>query len=258
MCLLFAVHLQAIKAIKEGLTFRNQLENATGEYMTFDYIDARTEGVRIRYYGIMRYEDENGDQIFVSRTDYIKQEIIVPKNIYISEMLNCISRFIQYRELLTCKDPEDYFLQDFKRAVCSDVIIPHNKNMIIEEGRYLNKYYGVYRDIILFDKKATIRFNAFMNDQLDITFEKVYSSEQDAINSVNAFVAQQVQNAPNISYSEESVKKINQSILTLLKDVVDRQVELPDNGEGYTYLGDLNHINDLLTRKDVRFVYWEE
>jgi hypothetical protein len=32
-------------------------------------------------------------------------------------MLNCISRFIQYRELLACKDPEDYFLQDFKKEV---------------------------------------------------------------------------------------------------------------------------------------------
>jgi hypothetical protein len=130
--------------------------------------------------------------------------------------------------------------------------------MRIEEGRYLNKYYGVYRDIIVLDKKATISFNAFMNDQLDFTFEKVYPSEQDAINSVNAFIAQQVKDAPKISYSEESVKKINQSILSLLKDIVERQVELPDNGEGYTYVGDLNYINDLLNSKDVTFVYWEE
>jgi hypothetical protein len=130
--------------------------------------------------------------------------------------------------------------------------------MRIEEGRYLNKYYGVYRDIVLLDKKVTIRFNAFMNDQLNITFEKVYPGEQDALDSVNAFIAQQVQNAPKISYSEESVEKINQSVLSLLKDVVDRQVELPDNGEGYTYVGDLNYINDLLNSNDVKFVYWEE
>ena len=130
--------------------------------------------------------------------------------------------------------------------------------MIIEEGRYLNKYYGVYRDIILLDKKAIIRFNAFMNDQLDITFEKIYPGDQDAINSINAFVAQQVQDAPKISYSEESVKKINQAVLALFKDVVDGKVELPDNGEGYTYVGDLNYINDLLSRSDVAFVYWEE
>ena len=50
--------------------------------------------------------------------------------------------------------------------------------MRIEEGRYLNKYYGVYIDIVLIDKKSTIRFNAFMNDQLKITFEKAYQSEQ--------------------------------------------------------------------------------
>ena len=130
--------------------------------------------------------------------------------------------------------------------------------MKFEEGRYLNKYYGVYRDIVVLDKKATISFNAFMNDQLNFTFEKVYQSDQDAINSVNAFIAQQVQNAHKISYSEESVKKINQAILSLLKDVVDRQVELPDNGEGYTYVGDLNYINDLLNSNDVTFVYWEE
>jgi hypothetical protein len=59
-------------------------------------------------------------------------------------------------------------------------------------------------------------------------------------------------------YSKESVKKFNQSVLSLFKDVVNSQVELPDNGEGYTYVGDLNYINDLLTRKDVKFVYWEE
>ena len=116
-CLLFVVHLQAIKAIKQGITFRNYLENATGEYMTFDYIDAKTEGVRIRYLGIMRYEDENGDDVFVSRTHYMKGEIIVPKDVYITEMLHCISRFIQYRELLACEDPEDYFLQDYKKEV---------------------------------------------------------------------------------------------------------------------------------------------
>jgi hypothetical protein len=115
--LMFAVHLQAIKAIKQGVEFRNYLENATGEYITFDYIDAGTEGVRIRYYGVMRYEDGNGDEVFVSRTDYMKQEIIVPKNLYIFEMLNCISGFIQYRELLACKDPEDYYLQDFKKEL---------------------------------------------------------------------------------------------------------------------------------------------
>lgn len=117
--LMFAVHLQAIKAIRKGVEFRNYLENATGEYMTFDYVDAKTDGVRIRYYGIMRYEDDNGDDVFVSRTDYLKQEIIVPKSVYISEMLNCISRFIQYRELLACTDPEDYFLQDFKKELDS-------------------------------------------------------------------------------------------------------------------------------------------
>jgi hypothetical protein len=130
--------------------------------------------------------------------------------------------------------------------------------MIIEEGKYINKYYGVYRDIFLDDKKAIITFNAFMNDQLDITFEKVYPGEQDAMNSLKAFLAQQVQSASVIGYSEESVNMINQAILSLFKDIVNSQVELPDNGEGYTYVGDLSYINDLLTRKDVRFVYWEE
>ena len=47
------------------------------------------------------------------------------------------------------------------------------ENMILEQDRYLNRYYGIYRDILLFDKKAVIRFNAYLNDQLDITFEKV-------------------------------------------------------------------------------------
>lgn len=130
--------------------------------------------------------------------------------------------------------------------------------MILEEGKYLNKYYGVYRDIFLDDKKAIIRFNAFMNDELDITFKKEYPSEQDAINSLKAFLAQQVQADPEIGYSEESVKKINQAILSLLKDVVDGRVELPDNGEGYTYDGDLNDIKDLLSRNNVKFVYWRE
>jgi hypothetical protein len=130
--------------------------------------------------------------------------------------------------------------------------------MIIEEGKYLNKYYGVYRDIFLVDKKAIITFNAFMNDELDITFEKVYPGEQDAIKSVKAFLAQQVQPAPKIGYSEESVKKINEAILSLFKDVVNSQVELPDNGAGYIYVGDLNYINDLLNSNDVTFVYWEE
>lgn len=112
--LLFAVHLQAIKAIKKGIAFRNHLQNATGEYMTFDYIDAKTEGVRIRHYGIMRYEDDKENDVFVSRTDYMKGEIIVPKQEYITEMMNCISRFIEYRELLAC---EDYLLPDFKKEV---------------------------------------------------------------------------------------------------------------------------------------------
>lgn len=129
--------------------------------------------------------------------------------------------------------------------------------MIPEEGKYLNKYYGVYRDIFLDDKKAIITFNAFMNDELDITFEKVYPSEQDAMNSLKAFLAQQVQSVPQIGYSEESVKKINQAILFLFKDVVTSQVELPDNGEGYTYIGDVSYLNDHLNRDDATFVFWE-
>lgn len=44
-------------------------------YMTFDYVDAKTDGVRSRYYGIIRYEDDKGEDVFVSRTDYLKQEL---------------------------------------------------------------------------------------------------------------------------------------------------------------------------------------
>ena len=34
-----------------------------------------------------------------------------------AEMLKCISRFIQYRELLAFNNPEDKFMQDFKKEV---------------------------------------------------------------------------------------------------------------------------------------------
>lgn len=100
----FAIHMRAIEAILANETFRWAFHEQTPDYMTFDYadfynIDAKTDGVRIRHWGKKTYEDDRGSIMYIS-TDCMLQEIIVPKQDYTIQMLNCIETFWKYRMAL--------------------------------------------------------------------------------------------------------------------------------------------------------------
>jgi len=128
--------------------------------------------------------------------------------------------------------------------------------MILQNEKYLESYYGVYREIIFLPEsnEIIIYFNAFLNDDLNIKYTKKYDTKEDALKEVNSFlIHDKTEGASDIEYSEKSVTIINNSIRKFLKAIMDNQVDLPS--KDYKFDGDTNHIKDLI-EKGVDFVFF--
>ena len=126
--------------------------------------------------------------------------------------------------------------------------------MLIEENRYINDYYGIMRDIFLKKNEVEIIFNAFLNDELNLTFKKKYSSEDKARKEVEKFIKESESLKDELSYNIKTVKLINKSIYRLISDILEDKVSLPS--KDYKYLGDKNYLRAIIDKK-VEFVSYE-
>ena len=78
--ILFKVQSSGIEKLLSGQNnYHCDFESLETDYLTMDFIDSLDTGIRIRLYGKKSYKNSKGKSIYISRTDYMKQEIILPK-----------------------------------------------------------------------------------------------------------------------------------------------------------------------------------
>lgn len=126
--------------------------------------------------------------------------------------------------------------------------------MLIEEGRYINDYFGITRDILVKKNEVKIIFNAFLNDDLNFTFIKRYPSEKEARKKIENFIEKSKYLEAQLPYCAETIILVNKSIHSLISDILGDKVNLPD--EDYEFMGNKSYLK-VLTDKNVEFVHFE-
>ena len=119
----------------------------------------------------------------------------------------------------------------------------------LQENKYISGYHGIFRDI-MFDSascRVLIRFNAFLNDELDFEYAKVYQTEKEALKEVEEFIKSDSNHEYELPYTEESIKKINISIDEFMKAIIDDNVSLPN--QDYEYQGYKNGLKAYIRKK---------
>ena len=122
---------------------------------------------------------------------------------------------------------------------------------------YIEYYYGIYRDIIFdpIDHTVFIYFNAYLNDELNFKYTKKYKTREEALAEVEKYISSDRNYKAKISYSEESIKKINHYINEFLKAIVKNEVPLPSRD--YHFNGKISDIKTLIEEVN-NYVQWDE
>lgn len=121
----FVIHKDAILAAVNNECYRHYFQEYDFNYLTFDYVDCKPnwknefkeEGIRIRHFGKKDYEDSRGLGLYRSNTDYLVQEIIVPKREYIEKMIACIRQYLEYRKLVDTQERWVHFYPSWIREL---------------------------------------------------------------------------------------------------------------------------------------------
>jgi len=128
--------------------------------------------------------------------------------------------------------------------------------MILENSKYIEHYYGIYRDI-LYDPAnhcVTIYFNVFLNDELNFKYTKSYQTRDEAFTEVEAYIRSDKSYKAVISYSKESIEKINHSINKFLGAIIKNEVPLPC--KDYQFRGKMSDVR-ILIEENNNYVKWE-
>ncbi|OXA72591.1 hypothetical protein B0A56_13700 [Flavobacterium columnare NBRC 100251 = ATCC 23463] len=104
----------AANSILDENIYRYQLEVLYKDYLEFDFIDCYDIGVRIRHFGCKTYENDKEEGVFWSYTNYMIQEIMVPKKDFIEQTIICSEQYFAYLEKVNFPDPH---LDSWKNTV---------------------------------------------------------------------------------------------------------------------------------------------
>ncbi|AMA49878.1 MULTISPECIES: hypothetical protein [Flavobacterium] len=107
-------YVSAASSILDESIYKHNLEVLYKDYLEFDFIDCRDIGVRIRHFGCKTYENDKEEGIFWSYTNYMIQEIMVPKKDFIEQTIICSEQYFAYLEKVNFPDPH---LDSWKNTV---------------------------------------------------------------------------------------------------------------------------------------------
>lgn len=116
----------------------------------------------------------------------------------------------------------------------------------VEEGIYLETYFGMARDILLKENEVTISFYAIMDNDLIFTFKRKYSSKAQAFAGLDKYIQNTKTLKAGLPYNTESIKRINESIGAFVTDILNDAVDLPD--QDYIFVGDKDYLKPMLGR----------
>lgn len=107
--ILFRFYINAAIKILKNETYQNTLEDAYTDTIVFDYIDCNEIGVRIRQYTHKKYYNNMEECVFRSMTNYMIQEIIVPKKEFIEQTILCSEQYFTYSDKLKFPNPHPHY-----------------------------------------------------------------------------------------------------------------------------------------------------
>lgn len=98
------------------------------------------------------------------------------------------------------------------------------------------------------ESKVIIEFEFLDDLDTSISYEKEYRNKDLAIDSVDVFLKREKEHLvnANIGQIKDFKSEVKNSKLKLFNDVISKKVPLPDNGEGYIYLGDENYLSQVM------------
>ena len=106
----------------------------------------------------------------------------------------------------------------------------------------------VERKIVLDENIVLIEFSIISDLDFDITFKKEYSSKQNAIKSLDNFIENNKDNKKietDFSFDVQ-VKKSKRLLIELL---LHGKLALPDDGESYLYVGDIEYLKEIASEQ---------
>lgn len=107
--ILFRFLISASINILKNETYQNTLEDTYTDTISFDYIDCDEVGVRIRHYTHKHYCNDIEETVFRSMTNYMIQEIIVPKRDFVEQVIICTEQYFTYSDKLNFPNPHPHY-----------------------------------------------------------------------------------------------------------------------------------------------------
>ncbi|MBG2876504.1 hypothetical protein I4902_14950 [Proteus alimentorum] len=121
------------------------------------------------------------------------------------------------------------------------------------DNRELKSLPLVEREISLDNNIASIEFSIIGDLDFNVEFKKKYKNKQEAIKSLETFIKKnELEKKQDIDFTYDI--QINKSKLLILNSVINNTLSLPDNGDGYLYLGDIEYIKELTKKLKMRLL----
>ncbi|HEK0789367.1 hypothetical protein EHE21_14390 [Proteus sp. GOKU] len=111
----------------------------------------------------------------------------------------------------------------------------------------------VERAIYLDDNIVSIEFTIIGDLDFNIEFKKKYKNKKEAIKSIEEFIKKSdLDKEKDIDLIYET--QMNKSKLLILNSIINNTLSLPDHGDGYLYLGDIEYIKELTKKLRTRLL----
>ncbi len=122
-----------------------------------------------------------------------------------------------------------------------------------EDCAYLKSYYGMSRDIYVFDDHVEIIFRIILNDQVSFRFERAGAPDTAIIASLKKYMESSAYLEAGLPYSSKAV--MNSAIKGFIRDALNDAVPMPD--KSYVFAGDKARLKGFLEDEDCAFI-WED
>jgi hypothetical protein len=126
------------------------------------------------------------------------------------------------------------------RSISSNVLYHPNRSFatMIIDSRAIGGYHGITREVVFDEGLVTIRYNAYLNDELDLELQKQYPTKEDALLAIAMYLkatpkAQLHETLPTNNDWKTFEMQVNHSIIQLFRDTLEHTLHLPEGGEGY-------------------------
>ena len=122
---------------------------------------------------------------------------------------------------------------------------------IIQKKELKQDYPLVERTISI--EESTIFFDYELIGNLDLllSFYKEYKDSEEALLSVNEFISTENRDTIRLKYISKEMdfqEEILFSKRKLITDIINKNINLPDGGNGYKYDGDINYLKYILDK----------